>query len=648
MAGPEIHVATGATIAAEVRTLTVTVRSAFFNHRDSLLQVKPDQRDLGADEHGREIDKHGKAIEGATIFISEAPIVLKNALHGDEPAPTGWEAAGIATAPGPVTFKRVGEKTKKEHKRSGVVTEVKFATAVTGDGILIYNKPDLLQHGATAGVTKIPLPKAGTWVLKIMPPADALQDPPAGPGVDIAKSDMRDRKYRPLHVIIEVSDKGTLTHATTCELRDKSGKVIDNLPGADGNVVEDHAVARQIDDWDGQKVTLTRRMVNYGYVTKVGPTELAIDMKPDAVRAPDRPKVAKSRKTMIGIHCTGGNATGVLIDTATDKAGAFQPHYEIDWDGHVVKFCNDLETAYHVAPGEFWSDAESRDHILGDINGRSIGIEMIHYQEDPEYTDAQMVALIDLVVALKKLYDVEPHRIFGHSDVQGTEQLGSKFFDPGRGMRWSLLEAKGCGREARAAVLGKKDDASDYYGFFAMTPAERFKAFGVRDSVLTANKNKGNAKLEKVFKAIQEDLRTCGYCVGKGTARSMDFSHADGKFEDDDIPRSRWESKHPGKSWANAKKNNGYKGGMHMAVKRFVVRTFSGRRKSLYGGPGGHDDRVAAEVTPVVASWIKGSAARIRGEARPEFAQKPAAPAVAAEAHGECRVGSADDDISDE
>ena len=132
------------------------------------------------------------------------------------------------------------------------------------------------------------------------------------------------------------------------------------------------------------------------------------------------------------------------VDRLCDPAAKVSAHYCIDEDGSVVRLVPEHRRAWHAGASAWAGDA--------DINGRSIGIELVNPGHEFGYrpfTAAQMAALIDLAQGVLKRHPIPPHRVLGHSDVAPLRKE-----DPGELFDWPALAAAGIGLwpEAPAAL----------------------------------------------------------------------------------------------------------------------------------------------------------------------------------------------------
>ncbi len=208
--------------------------------------------------------------------------------------------------------------------------------------------------------------------------------------------------------------------------------------------------------------------------------ELALDLKPDWMGF----HVNSKRKNidLIIIHHTGGDVIGPAVNQA--NSSNLGPHYEIDKDGHIVKYVEDDHVANHAAPGQ-WTGKDG-------VNQFSVGIEVVH--EKGDFLEAQYDSLVSVLQKLVDSHKIPKHRIVSHCDVvMGQDGVRHRPEDPGLEFDRTRLEAKGLGM-----LLGAAPDGDTIYdGFF-------------KDKSLPHSPAKDSLK---VVEEIGNDLRAIGYYV---------------------------------------------------------------------------------------------------------------------------------------
>ena len=135
------------------------------------------------------------------------------------------------------------------------------------------------------------------------------------------------------------------------------------------------------------------------------------------------------------LHYTGMTSAEAALERMCDPAAEVSAHYCIDEDGTLSRLVPEERRAWHAGRA-LWAGAS-------DINGRSIGIELVNpghefgYRAFPE---PQMLRLIDLAQEILGRHPVPAERVLGHSDVAPLRKE-----DPGELFDWPRLAAAGIG-----------------------------------------------------------------------------------------------------------------------------------------------------------------------------------------------------------
>jgi N-acetylmuramoyl-L-alanine amidase len=138
---------------------------------------------------------------------------------------------------------------------------------------------------------------------------------------------------------------------------------------------------------------------------------------------------------MLILHYTGMRTAQEALDRLCDPAAKVSAHYLIDEDGTVWHLVDEGKRAWHAGVSS-WRGR-------GDINGASIGIELVNpghefgYRPFPE---AQMAALELLAQEILRRHKVPPRHVLGHSDVAPQRKQ-----DPGELFDWARLHRDGIG-----------------------------------------------------------------------------------------------------------------------------------------------------------------------------------------------------------
>lgn len=164
-----------------------------------------------------------------------------------------------------------------------------------------------------------------------------------------------------------------------------------------------------------------------------------------AYRSPNfGPRPADTTIDMLVIHYTGMPTAEAALKRLCDPAARVGAHYLIEEDGTVHALVDEAMRAWHAGES-FWRGET-------DVNGRSIGIELVNpghefgYRPFPE---AQMAALIALARGILKRHPIPPTNVVGHADVAPRRKT-----DPGELFDWCRLAAAGIGRWPDGVAAG--------------------------------------------------------------------------------------------------------------------------------------------------------------------------------------------------
>lgn len=448
----ECHVTTNTELLLCVPALAVTVRSAFWNIVDREEQYAP-----------------GWAVVGATFQIG------KRAWKGDDDRlDPARDFVDVLDPEG----------------RPVETTKVTTRTALASTAVAPFARKREVNE-RDVGQAHLPLfgLHEGTWILRIVPPAEQRSAGPAGPDTPIPeKGNVRDAAYRPLHVMLRLDDSLRLTHASTCAVE------------RDGRVLEKEVVV--LTDREGKGVETVVRPVMHGYVTAHAAGELAIDLKPDVMRSvmvglhkrPRGPDKEPRPFDAVVVHRSGaatiGGSIGMAFGWNADGSEPYTPHYYLDRDGHAVKLAREEDMCWHAG-------------VMA-MNQRAIGIEIVG-EASKDYPKPQMDGLAELLMRYRSR--VKAQHFVGHSDVlhEYIEATGPDANDgkieqvtlkkrnpepppklkdvvcgcvrsmsynrwscPGAEMDWPRLERLGIGWQ----TTDKELTSADYGGFFSLTADE--------------------------------------------------------------------------------------------------------------------------------------------------------------------------------
>jgi N-acetylmuramoyl-L-alanine amidase len=138
---------------------------------------------------------------------------------------------------------------------------------------------------------------------------------------------------------------------------------------------------------------------------------------------------------MIVLHYTGMADAASALDRLCDPRAEVSAHYLIGEDGFVWNLVPEGRRAWHAGVSSWAGDA--------DVNGRSIGIELVnpgHGQDYRAFPEPQMAELERLCHDILRRHPIPAWRVLGHSDVAPGRKR-----DPGELFDWRRLAAAGIG-----------------------------------------------------------------------------------------------------------------------------------------------------------------------------------------------------------
>jgi N-acetylmuramoyl-L-alanine amidase len=157
---------------------------------------------------------------------------------------------------------------------------------------------------------------------------------------------------------------------------------------------------------------------------------------------------AKTPTDTLVLHYTGMPSAAAALARLTDEAAKVSAHYLIDEDGTLYRLVDEDKRAWHAGRSSWRGES--------DINGRSIGIELVNPGHEFGYrpfSKPQMGCLIELCRDLVRRHPIEPARVLGHSDVAPERKS-----DPGELFDWQRLAEAGIGlwppEQVRARARG--------------------------------------------------------------------------------------------------------------------------------------------------------------------------------------------------
>ncbi len=136
-----------------------------------------------------------------------------------------------------------------------------------------------------------------------------------------------------------------------------------------------------------------------------------------------------ARVELVVLHYTAMPSCGEALERLCDPLAEVSAHYLIDADGTVLSLVDEDLRAWHAGAGE-WGGK-------GDINSRSIGIELANRGREP-FAEPQMAALERLLAGVLERHGLGPEAVIAHSDM-APERKG----DPGARFDWRRLALQG-------------------------------------------------------------------------------------------------------------------------------------------------------------------------------------------------------------
>lgn len=132
---------------------------------------------------------------------------------------------------------------------------------------------------------------------------------------------------------------------------------------------------------------------------------------------------------LVVLHYTAMPSCAEALERLCDPVAEVSAHYLIDADGTVLSLVDEAARAWHAGAGE-WRGA-------GDVNSRSIGIELANTGREP-FAEPQMAALERLLAEVLGRHGLGPESVIAHSDM-APERKG----DPGARFDWRRLALQG-------------------------------------------------------------------------------------------------------------------------------------------------------------------------------------------------------------
>jgi N-acetylmuramoyl-L-alanine amidase len=141
------------------------------------------------------------------------------------------------------------------------------------------------------------------------------------------------------------------------------------------------------------------------------------------------PRRGGARPDLIVLHHTAMATPEAALERLCDPAAEVSAHYLICPQGRIWQLVEEGARAWHAGAGR-WGR-------VGDVNSRSIGIELANTGAHP-YPAPQMAALRALMAGIVARWQVRPERVIAHSDMAPARKS-----DPGPRFDWRALARDG-------------------------------------------------------------------------------------------------------------------------------------------------------------------------------------------------------------
>lgn len=140
---------------------------------------------------------------------------------------------------------------------------------------------------------------------------------------------------------------------------------------------------------------------------------------------------------MVVLHYTAMKSAEAALERLCDPVAEVSAHYLIGRDGRLWLLVEEDQRAWHAGAGEWCG--------LGDINSRSIGIELDNEGDHP-FSEPQMAVLEALLGEIMARWDIPAEAVIGHSDMAPGRKC-----DPGTRFDWARLARGGLARAVAPA-----------------------------------------------------------------------------------------------------------------------------------------------------------------------------------------------------
>jgi N-acetylmuramoyl-L-alanine amidase len=174
----------------------------------------------------------------------------------------------------------------------------------------------------------------------------------------------------------------------------------------------------------------------------------------------------RGRVELIVLHYTAMASCGEALQRLCDPEAEVSTHYLIDSDGTVLALVDEAARAWHAGAGAWRGE--------GDVNSRSIGIELANTGREP-FAEPQMAALERLLAGLLGRYSLPPEAVIGHSDMAPERKA-----DPGPRFDWRRLALQGLSVWPEPGLPGELAADLAAFGYPEAAPETLLTAFRLR------------------------------------------------------------------------------------------------------------------------------------------------------------------------
>ncbi len=153
---------------------------------------------------------------------------------------------------------------------------------------------------------------------------------------------------------------------------------------------------------------------------------------------------------MLVLHYTGMPTGAEALARLRDPAARVSAHWLVEEDGQILRLVPEHRRAWHAGV--------SRWRGRGDVNGRSVGVEIVNPGHEFGYRsfpDSQMAAVVALCQRIVARHGIGPGGVVGHSDIAPTRKE-----DPGELFDWPRLARAGIGAWPRVDDAAPAPDSA--------------------------------------------------------------------------------------------------------------------------------------------------------------------------------------------